>query len=171
MINYINIILPSRNFIEKESYYLNFEGVIQIAKMAVCSPLLTRSDWEILKGIAFFFKEKKLLLSLVPFLILKDLIIKVYDKIIYYQNDLCVLGNNLLKRIREKSQFLKFKNLYLYKFLNFKNLYLYKFLKFKNLYLDANIFNYYRTNILVKHSKFLGTCASIIKKKNNYNFN
>lgn len=141
-----DVILPTINWTEKSSIYINCLGIVQKTYQAISPQKNTRLDWKITRMLSIFFNND----------------IK-YNNIKEIHNRLNQLTPNITKSIS------KFKTDTKYK-INFEKIKNNK----KYMFLDNNPFifqtpNYYLTNSVERSSKIMLECSNILeKKKNNF---
>lgn len=139
-----NVILPTINWTEKASVYLNSLGFIQRTNIINTAPKLTRLDWRIIRMISIIY----------------NIDIK-YTNISEIHSRANQLSPNIINCINNFN-------------INTKYKILYKVLFKRYSLLDTNPFifqtpNYYLTNALERSSKVMLECYNILeKKKNNF---
>jgi NADH dehydrogenase (ubiquinone) Fe-S protein 1 len=145
-LSFMNLILPSKSFVEKESRFLNLEGLMQQTNKAVNGLGNSRDDWKIIT--AFF-----------QFLSLNS----IYNNILNI-NFVDIIS--LYKFFGLEYKFLKnSKNLYNdFIFFNFnkKNILLLE----NSFIFKSKILNFYKTNILSMFSQIMTECSQNMRRLN-----
>ncbi len=139
-----DVILPSYNWVEKSSLYLNSNRIIQKSNLVVTPPIQSRLDWKIIRMISILFDKD------IQFNNIKE-IHKILDK----------FSPNIMNSINKYELNSKFNIRYE---LNKRN----KLVSFLNLnpFKSLNP-NFYITNSIERSSKIMNQCFTSLNNKSN----
>ena len=149
--SYFDVILPTVNWTEKSSLYLNCFGLLQKTQFAVLPPVNAREDWKITYMLlnAFEADIKNNLTS-------KEHLTKIHN----YLNNLSPNLMNFINKYKIKSTQtldIQYKN----------NTKIYEYIP--NMPFKTFIFNYYQINSVEKSSKIMSLCTKdFVAKKLNF---
>lgn len=139
-----DVILPSTNWTEKSSMYLNCFGILQKTNFVKYPPINSRSDWKIIRMLSIIFQN--------------DIKFKNITEIHNYLNQ---LSPNIIKSLTKYKNDTKYK----IQFSFYKNQN--KKIIVENTPFRFSIFNYYNSNSIERASKIMNNCSNTIKKKYN----
>ena len=151
-----DVILPTLNWTEKSSVYLNCLGIVQKTNIVMSGPTNARSDWKIVTMIHKLLEQTK------NSLITKNVeTIEDINSLHYKVNELTPnIMESLSKFNINSNQNLHFSNSKGLQYKTFNNQ-----TNFKSL-----IPNYYQTNSIDKNSKVMSDCTDLLNKNiNNFN--
>jgi len=149
---YFDVILPTANWTEKSSLYLNCFGFLQKTQFGILPPINAREDWKITEMLVKCFEKEK-----------TQNILTSNDRLIKIHYDLNNLSPNLMNfvnkyKIKENQKLnLEYKNNTI------------SYFKSSNMPFKSFIFNYYQMSSVEKSSKIMNICSKdFISKKLNF---